>query len=85
MRKHHQFGLLILRVVMEKLDELWPLIERENVHKIKYTSSAGELKEYYANSREVIKSITEELPSEIWQCELITVENESELKKTPRR
>ncbi|KAI4617301.1 hypothetical protein J4E80_005501 [Alternaria sp. BMP 0032] len=67
--------------LMDRLDELWPLIEMHNVHKITYPIGDGKFKDDYANSKEVIKSIKEELPSGTWKCELITVENESELKK----
>jgi len=67
---------------MRRLDELWPLIEMDNVHKITYPDSAEEPIVDYTNSRQFIKRIKEELPPGLsWSCVPIHVENEAALKE----
>lgn len=68
---------------MSRLNELWPLLDRLNVHEITYTDGEGKKQTEHTNSPIIItlvNLIIGQLPSEGWACTWIFVESEQHLE-----
>ena len=68
---------------MSRLNELWPLLDMLNVHRITFPGSNGEVQTEYTNCPPIIalvNLIIDQLPSEGWACKYIFVESEQHLE-----